>query len=223
MTSSTALDGKTSDFPLGFTLPDGFQEVDLAATPASRADRLLDSLEKTLPELTGEEKLHLVFANQYSVERMVAGGVIYAANFVGRSDVDLTAATTAQFSVLLLNGMGNASRPLEVAEEALRKEGKQREVQFIDLKIGRCLAVVEDAVLQAPVDVLGQANDDAHRVRQMQIMFPVPDRGQLAVFALSTQFLRDWDDYVDLMAQICKTFRWTETEGGSVSAALDGW
>ncbi|MFD6796433.1 MULTISPECIES: hypothetical protein [Prauserella salsuginis group] len=54
--------------------------------------------------------------------------------------------------------------------------------------------------------------------------FPLVDRGQLAFFALSTECLWDWDDYVEMMAEICKTIRWAEgaDEPGRIGNVLDG-
>lgn len=210
-------------FPLTFNLPDVFERIDLTSSPEIRADHLLDAIERNLPELSQEDRLRLVFANQHAVERMLLGGVIFAANFVGRSEVDRTAASTAQFSVLAVEGLGDSPRPLDVAAEALQKEDRNRDLQFTDLNIGRCLAIVEETVLHPATGIQGEDTTSARHVRQIQIMFPLTEQRKLAIFALSTECLQDWDDYVEMMAQICKTIRWKQQYiESSIAAALDG-
>lgn len=55
-----------------------------------------------------------------------------------------------------------------------------------------------------------------------------PGRGQIAFFALSTSLrmecLWDRDDYVAMMAEICKTIRWAggADEPGAIGNVLDG-
>lgn len=206
-------------FPLKFALPQGFQPIDLAETPNRRADRLLGRLSALPPE----ERLHVVLANQYMVERMVEEGVIYAATFVGRSERDPAAATTAQFTVLVKQAGDRTGRPLETILDAIRQERKNSEAQLVDLSVGRALVVVEDDQFATPVDILGNPGSRPHHVRQIQVIYPLGDRGQLAFFGLATEFLRDWDDYVEMMAGISKTISWAETgERGAISMVLDG-
>ncbi|WP_298181956.1 hypothetical protein [Saccharomonospora sp.] len=98
MSTDTALNTDRT-FPLRFALPREFVPVDLTAEPAERAEKLHRRLVESLPQLTDEQKLHVLMANQYVVGRMLAEGVLYAATFLGRSDHDPTALTTAQFIV----------------------------------------------------------------------------------------------------------------------------
>lgn len=213
-----------SRFPLAFALPTEFRPIDLTADSATRATRLYDELNHTLPDLDEEQLLHLLVANQYAAERMIDEGVIYAATFLGRSDRDPGAASTAQFTVLSRHMPGSGRQPLEPVLDSIRRERKNAEAQYVDLEIGRCLAVVEDDRFQNPVRVTGRPADTMRRVRQIQVIFPLADRGELAFFALSTECLWDWDDYVTMMAGICKTIRWVDrdNESTSISNILDG-
>lgn len=211
------------NLPLTFALPEEFRSVDFGEEPASRAERLYEQLRSSLPGLTAEEQLHILLANQYAIERMVDEGVIYAANFLGRSERDPTAPSIAQFTVLLRAATDRQGRALEVVLDALRRERKNCEAQYVDLPIGRCLVVMEDDRFQTPVNLVGHPGDVVHHVRQIQLIFPLVDRGQLVFFALSTECLRDWDDYVGMMAEICKTVTWSDSgESSTISSALDG-
>ncbi|MBB3661168.1 hypothetical protein FB384_000072 [Prauserella sediminis] len=224
MTFETDTVNPQQRFPLAFTLPAEFRPADLTADAATRATRLQEQLESSLPGLSGEQLLHVVMANQYAVERMLDEGVLYAATFVGRSDREPNAASMAQFSVLTRDVPGRLRQPLEPVLEAIRRERKNARAQYVDLEIGRCLVVVEDDRFRNPVRVTGEPTDTTRHVRQIQVIFPLVDRGQLAFFALSTECLWDWDDYVEMMAEICKTIRWAEgaDEPGRIGNVLDG-
>lgn len=222
MIPTNTSDGRDT-FPLKFSLPAEFRPIDLACDAAQRAEALHEQLLTNLPDLTADQRLHVLLANQYMVERMVSEGVIYAATFLGRSDRDASALSVAQFHVLVRDGGKRHERVLETVQDALRQERKQCQAQFVDLPIGRCLVVVEDDQFVTPVNLLGQATDKVRRVRQIQLIFPLFEQEKLAFFTLSTECLRDWDDYVGMMAEISKTIAWIELgERSAIGAALDG-
>lgn len=215
----TETEAKQPAFPLKFALPHGFHPIDMSEPPDRRAERLYDQLSG----LTPEQRVPVVLANQYAVERMMEEGVIYAASFVGRSERDSTAATTAQFTVLLKDATDRRGRQLETILDSLRQERKNCEAQLVDLTIGRCVVVVEDDRFSTAGDILGRPENRVHHVRQIQVIYPLTDRGKLAFFGLSTECLRDWDDYVEMMAEISKTISWVETgEQSAIGAVLEG-
>lgn len=210
-----------SIFPITFELQHGFQEVDLTADPDARAEQLIQRLRRSIPGLSAEQQLNIVLTYQYAIERMIAEGVIYSSNFVGRSRRNPTAATTAQFAVSVRDSTVKANRPLDVAAATLRQEG--RRVDLVDLSIGRCLAVVAEDTLRPPTRITGEPTSTLRRVRQIQLIVPLSDRDQLSFFALSTECLRDWDDYVQMMAEICRTIRWRgEPDTTLINSVLDG-
>lgn len=209
-------------FPLRFGLPAKFTPIDLSADFETRMKRLHNQLASAAPNVSEAERLHLLLANQYAVERMLTEGVIYAATFLGRSDRNPTTATTAQFTVMVHDSAARGGRPLETITDALRSERPRAHTQLVDLPIGRCLAVMEDNRFQTLTDLLGRHTGVTHHVRQLQLIFPLVDRGQLAFFTISTECLRDWDEYVRIMAEICTSIRWADTGGSSISNVLDG-
>ncbi|MGH3622489.1 MAG: hypothetical protein ACRDQ5_11965 [Sciscionella sp.] len=214
---------EAAPFPYRFRLPQGFHELDLAERPEPRAERLLDSLRQNLPGITDEQLIHAIIGNQYAVERLVDEGTIYAANFIGRSDHDPTAASTAQFTLMVRPTGSTAREPLEVIAEGLRKEpGKSRAIDFVDLPIRRCLVVTEEDSVSSPVNIAGAPTERPAVVRQIQVSFPLPEPSNLAVFTLSTQYLRDWDEYVKMMAEICKTISWRDATHGRIGSVLNG-
>lgn len=197
--------------------------MDLTEDPAVRAQRVQNSLKRALPTLGDDEVSHATFANEFLVQRLRAEGAMYCANFVGRSERDTSAASTAQFVVLTKDGPAGVARPLDVAAEALRRENKSnRKIDFIDLPIGRCLVVLEDNTFELPTNLAGHKTDHVRHVRQIQVLYPLTDNGKLAFFELCTECLRDWDDYVQMMAAICKTIEWREPEPTNIGSVLDG-
>lgn len=83
--------------------------------------------------------------------------------------------------------------------------------------------MVEDDRFATPVDIVGRPESKIRHVRQIQLVYPLTGQGKLAFFGLSTECLRDWDEYVEMMAQISKTISWMETSGdSSIGAVLEG-
>lgn len=221
MSSTTEREARGT-FPLAFGIHPGFEPVDLALGPEERANHLIWSLGENMPELENEQVLHLVLANDHLAEAMLSGGVIYAANFVGRSQRDPTSATTAQFTVSVREAQLRQTRPLEAMMSELRDRGAGSKADLIDLDVGRCLAIVDDTVLDTPVTVTGDASTQPRHVRQLQVVIPLIGHDQLALFALSTEFLQDWPDYSSMMAEICKSITWRTPDEGSIGSILDG-
>lgn len=209
-------------FPLIFALPDVFHRIDLTEHPTDRARHLADRLQANLHAISEDELACSVIYYQHMIERMVNDGIIYAANFVGRSEYNPTAASTALFTVSVRNAAPHGTRTLE---ETLQALGRRRncEACLIDLSIGRGLTVVTDDYVNTPANFNDPEQRKVVPTRQIQVLFPLTDRGQLASFALATECLSDWNDYVGMMAETTKTISWREPdEGGSVGAVLDG-
>ncbi|MBA8825516.1 hypothetical protein FHX42_002867 [Saccharopolyspora lacisalsi] len=219
--SSTETTDASDHFPLASSLHSGVESIDLAGSSQERAEKLLESLQRNMPGLSGEQLLRVIMANEHSGRRMAEEGVIYAANFVGRSAQDPTAATTAQFTVLVRHAELKASQPLTVLAEELRGQ-TGREVDFVDLTVGRCLAVVQEDQAELEVNLTGAESQETRRSRQFQLIVPMANRNQLAIFALATEFLWDWDDYGAMMAEICQTISWSETQRRSIASKLEG-
>ncbi|MBB3051910.1 hypothetical protein FHS23_002939 [Prauserella isguenensis] len=207
-------------FPLTFSLPDEFREIDLHSDPATRADALYVRMKQYAPGLPTGRQLHLIAAQEALVERMVAEGVLYAAALITRSAGDPLMLSTAQFTVTVRDAPIRQRDPLPQLLSAIDKR-PNTEARYVDLEVGRCIAVIEEATFRLGLDLMGAPNPNDHRVRQLQVIYPMVDRGQVAMFGLSTESIDDWDDYVNMMAEICKTIRASESgESGKISAVL---
>lgn len=65
--------------------------------------------------------------------------------------------------------------------------------------------VAEDRELTLPATVLGDAGENTHLVRQLQLTLPLPGGQQVALFTLAAECLFEWDDYIDIMGGIAQT------------------
>lgn len=207
----TSSDAPVADvLPLRFEVPEQFTEIDLAEEPELRAERTLAQLAEYLPHSTDEQRLHLAMVQEVSISRMVAEGAVYAATLVAATEEDQPRLTTGQFTVTARRVPGGVhSHTLSEIAEQLRSDELRRDVGFVPLPAGRALAVVEDRELRTPVTVLGDASDDLHVIRQLQLTLPFPDGDRLAIFTVSTECLYDWESYVDIMGGIARTVEFT--------------
>lgn len=153
---------------------------------------------------------------------MVASGAVYLGHFVGRSDQDPTAVSTAQFAAMFEAGLHPSLDPLSALHQYLNSIGPTSKSQFVDLSVGRCLTIAEHGAVSSPVDSLGEERETVAEFRQIQVIVPVPSRRALAVFALSTECIIDWDDYVLMMAKISKTLKWRGGSNGTIARILNG-
>lgn len=222
MTIGAALDDDEETWPLKFDLPTAFQPIDLHADAADRGADLYAKLEEAQLPLTEEQRLWLLLTNQRLVERMIQQGVAYAATFLGRSDRDTTALTTAQFTVTVQRGIAGAGGTLEELATSLREHREDCVAEQVRLPIGPGLAIIEDDEVEMYRDPFGEASEVIKQVRQLQVVAPLVGRRQLVYFGISTECIRDWDDYVTMMAEICKTIRWPAGPRNRIAAVLDG-
>ncbi|ASU77312.1 hypothetical protein CDG81_02150 [Actinopolyspora erythraea] len=86
----------------------------------------------------------------------------------------------------------------------------------------RWRAGAEAALPKPEVNLTGAEHHEPRVSRQLQVIVPLVERGQLAIFGLVTECLRDWDDYVAMMAEICNSIRWRDSERSSIEDKLAG-
>lgn len=223
MTIGAVLDGGAAMPSLEFELPSSFQAIDLSADAADRGAELYAKLQATQLPLTEDQRLWLLLTNQRLVERMIREGVLYAATFFGRSERDRTALTTAQFTVTVQRRAFESGSTLEELAGALREHREGCAVEQVRLSIGAALAIVEDDHVELSRDPFGNENGAIKHVRQLQIVLPLTSKRQLVFFGISTECIRDWNEYVEMMAEICKTIRWQGGAGerNRISAVLN--
>lgn len=210
-------------FPLTFDVPESFQEVNLHADAADRAEELYDKFQELHSGLTEEQLLTLLLTNQQLVEQMIEQDIVYAATFLGRSENDTTALTAAQFTVTWQRGNFRSDVQLDELANTLVKHRAGCEVQQVGLPVGAALAIIEEDNVNLRKDSFGTDTEEVRRVRQLQVLIPLTSRRELVCFGISTECIRDWEDYVEMMAGICKTVRRTDTQQRShIKKVLDG-
>lgn len=224
----TAADVTSAPPPVWFGVPDTFTPLDLDEAPASRATLLLNRTAL----LTGDQRVHLVLAQEVLVDSLRRAGAVYAATVLGTVVGERPRLSVAQFSVIVTPLRVGGDVVMDAIAARLEAPGLQRVVDVLDLPVGRALAVIEDRRFTSAMSPWGKPRQQTHTVRQLQLMVPFPDRRFLAVFALATECLRDWETYVDILGDVAGTI--TFSEPGSrrpvepaapvsrIAAALDG-
>ncbi len=208
--------------PLRFAVPREFVELDLAEQPETRAERLIEAMARTLPDTTIEQRVHFVLATEYMVQLMRQSGVVYAATLLARAEDEPPRLTTAQFTVVVKEARLTGMNPLATLAEQLHDPGARRVLDLLDLPAGQALAIVEERGLTLPSNMFGIPGEHTHLIRQLQLLLPFPARDRIAVFALSTECLDDWDQYVDIMGAIAKTIEFKAPSSLGITEALAG-
>jgi len=191
--------------PVWFDVPDAFTALDLGADAAPRVELMV----ARTPALRDEQRVHLVLTQEIMIERLRAGQVAYAAHGLFRVAGDRPRLSVAQLTVSTHRVDVGSENVLDSIAARLAVPGLRRQVGFLDLAVGRALTVVEDRRFSTGATVFGQARDREHVVRQVQLMLPFPDRRHLATVALSTEFLHDWSDYIEIVGAVARSVSFT--------------
>lgn len=224
MTIGATLGDEPQVFPFTFDVPETFQEVDLHADAADRAEELHAKLREVQFGLTEEELLGLLLTNQRLVEQLIEQDVVYVATFLGRSEFDTTALSTAQFTVAWQqHGNIGPDTKLDELAQTLSERREGCEVEQVCLPTGAALAIIEDDYVKLSRGSFGNEIEEVKQVRQLQVVIPLVDRRELVYFGISTECLQDWGDYIGMMAEICKTIRRSDIQQRShIKTVLDG-
>lgn len=201
-----------------FDVPDAFAALDLGDDPGPRIARLA----APTTGLTDTQRLHLLLAQEYMVETMRREYVVYAAQCLVRVDGATPRLSVAQFTVSVCPAHVAGLVGVDVLDVVAARldgvgpgrEAPGREVAVLSLPAGRTLAVVEDRRFTTYVSALGVARRRDHVVRQVQLVVPFPDRRYLAVLALGTESLQDWENYLDLVGDIAASVRFSAPDAG---------
>jgi hypothetical protein len=189
-----------ADFPYTFSLPSEFVRVDLD----TRASALRMSEQLSNAGIPEDQVSHALVHQEYMLVSLLENDVLYAATFLGRSSVDPSALTAALFTVAQTHVPELRENSLDAMLTAAEGE-PDTEALEVQLTVGPALAVTQQSLVHITQAVSGRPLDRNQEVRQLQVMFPNAENKTLTTFSLSTEFVRDWNDYTLMMAEIMKT------------------
>ncbi|MFE9122282.1 hypothetical protein [Streptomyces sp. NPDC007172] len=201
----------TIELPPPFQVPEVFRDIDFTVSAEENTNKLLDELTAIDPRPSDEEIAHAVLAQQTMYEMLAAAGAVYAGILLagpgkGKAGAKLTSLMLAV-----------TARPSELSNDQTvhrlaRTMGAiypEAEVGVVRMHTGPAVLLTEETKVPRPVNLLD--NDDSLSVvRQMHVFVPIPGRLARADFSIATENTAEWDDYVAILGQVCKTIRFAD-------------
>ncbi|MDV6011099.1 putative T7SS-secreted protein [Haloechinothrix sp. LS1_15] len=215
--------GEESVDQLYFTVPDVFREIELDGDPEDRVARTFDRLGSTLGGATPEQCGSLTVQQELAIAQLRQHSAVYAATCLVRTEDEPPRLSTAQFTLCVREAKLDGERPLIALADGLRLPGSAREVAFADFPAGQAVLVGEEVEVHMPYSVDGREEPRTHRIRQAQVILPLPGNRKIAVFGIASQCLHEWRYYAAMLNDIAYSVAFTPpTEPGdsSISAVL---
>lgn len=191
------------------TVPPQFRDIPLADDPeewAAGAEAYLAMIPVDRPE--AHRQLALEHLRGYST-MLSSVGTVKAVSTVGVIGERLTTAS--------LMATWQPSSPADDADvvafallRALSERHRDREVYGIELPVGPAVAMIAERQLTGATP---DGNEVDLGVRTIEVTIPVDRQPWVLVMALSSPSLDDWDDYQGIMADACRSIRWSDAPG----------
>ncbi|WP_405843076.1 hypothetical protein OG528_31670 [Streptomyces platensis] len=201
----------TIDLPLSFSVPEDFRDIDLTVSAEANTNKLIGELAGLTRRPSNEEIAHAVLVQQSMYEMLAAAGAVYAGTLLaGPTEEEPDQPLTSLMLTV-------TARPSELSNDRTvhrlaRTMGAiypEAEVGVVQLPTGPAVLLTEDSKVERPVNLLSDGGGPTI-VRQLHVFVPVPDRLAMADFSIATENLAEWDDYVDILGQVCNTITFTD-------------
>ncbi|MFF8447649.1 hypothetical protein ACF06Q_08110 [Streptomyces leeuwenhoekii] len=201
----------TIDLPLSFSVPEDFRDIDLTVSAETNTNKLIAELTNLPRRPSDAEIAHAVLVQQAMYEMLAAAGAVYAGILLAGPSED---APDGPLSSLMLTV---TARPSELSNNQTvhrlaRTMGAiypEAEVGVVRLPTGPAVLLTEDSRVERPVNLLGDGGGPTV-VRQLHVFVPIPERLAMADFSIATENIAEWDDYVDILGQVCNTITFTD-------------
>ncbi|MBQ0926553.1 hypothetical protein [Saccharopolyspora endophytica] len=214
--------GSDLGVPLWFKVPDQFNELDLDEAPAERFQRAVGNATAVMSDASDAEPLRVAYLQEAMLSQLRRQGAVYVAHCVARSEADPSKLAVAQFSILVQDAALSGTQPLSVLVNALKQPGTTREVGLADYPAGEAIVVGEEVKVVLPVTLSGRVEENEHRVRQAQVLFPVPGGQYLVIVGVTSESLDDWPHYVAMLDGIARSISFTDPSRATIADRLAG-
>ncbi|MEU6964276.1 hypothetical protein [Streptomyces chrestomyceticus] len=201
------------DLPIGFEVPTAFTDIDFKKTAKENTDELIERLGMVDPRPSDVQMGHAILAQQTMYELLSAAGAVYAGTLLygptkDKPDEKLSSA------ILTVT-----ARPSELSNERTvhrlaRTMGAiypDAEVGVVRLKTGPAVLLTEERKVEKPVNLLTDGGGPTV-VRQLHTFVPIPGRLAMADFAIATENLEHWQSCVEILAEVCRTITFADSE-----------
>ncbi|GCD32774.1 hypothetical protein OEIGOIKO_00491 [Streptomyces chrestomyceticus JCM 4735] len=208
----------TIELPLSFQVPEEFTDIDFQVSAETNTNRLIERLNMVDPKPSQEEIAHAVLAQQSMYELLSAAGAVYAGTLLYGPTKDNP---EEKLSSVILTV---TARPSELSNDqtvhrlsrALGAIYPDAEVGVVVLAVGPVVLMTEERKVEKPVNLLGDGGGPTV-VRQLHAFVPIPGRLAMADFAIATENLADWDSCVEVLAGVCRTITFPETDSAATT------
>lgn len=196
------------DVNIGF--PVDFRDLPLAGSKQWDADaeHLLSAVSAERPPQYRD--LALQHLRAYS-QLLAAGGVVKAAACIGTSGGAMSTA-----AVLVSWVPAASAAPSDVAAaglcRALAEQHPDREVVAIELPAGPAVAVIAERWLENDAASSDGGEPVRIPIRSIEVSIPLNDQPWTLVVALSSPTPADWENYQQIMAEICRSVSFGPTD-----------
>lgn len=214
--SGTAVSAEAPD--LWFELPPGFMEFDLDEDPESRILRMADAADSLFATATQEQKFSLVVSSEYILQTMIAAGAEHVSSCLLRMPGDeLSQGTLCVIIERPDGGPQSQDRQGSAKRTAIqwRELYPDAEVGLIMLPYGISALCVRDQALQIPGELFGLTDPIPTRVRQAQFCVPLRTGPGSALFVFTTEQIKHWSEYLDVLSGIMKSISLEEPREGT--------
>ncbi|MFF3762682.1 hypothetical protein ACFYYR_01085 [Streptomyces sp. NPDC001922] len=192
-----------------FVLPPGFFPVSLEGTAEERVVRMAEAVEALFPDAAPEQRLSLVLSGEYAVASMLGAGAVHLSHCLRRRD---DGGLSQGMLAVFIKHLGS-SEPLGMAQSIADQwfaENPDAEVGGVILPYGPAALCAVEHDIPIPAALFGAGDgeggeDGVTTLRQVQLAVPLHTGSHTLVFALSTEDVDQWDNYLQVMAELLCT------------------
>ncbi|MEU4926969.1 hypothetical protein AB0G54_10760 [Streptomyces yokosukanensis] len=189
---------------LWFVLPPGFFEMKLDESGEDRMLRMADAVDPMFSGTTPEQKMSLILSSEYAIESMLDAGAVHLSTCLYRRDDE---GISQGMLAVFIKRLGSTQR-LDIAQgiaDQWLAENPEAEVGGVILPYGPAALCILEREIPVPGAMFDTTEDGVAALRQLQLALPLRSGTHTAVFAFSTEDVDQWDNYLQVIAEILRT------------------
>lgn len=196
---------------LWFVLPPGFFEMRLDESAEDRMLHMADAVGPMFSGTTPEQKLSLILSGEYAIESMLGAGAVHLSTCLYRRDDEGVSQGMLAVFVKRLGSTERLGIARSIADQWL-SENPEAEVGGVVLPYGPAAICILEREIPVPGAMFDIAEDGVTTLRQLQLALPLRSGTHTAVFVFSTEDVEQWDNYLQVVAEILRTISAEEPE-----------
>lgn len=207
MTDTTDTTDTAVPLPLWYTLPEGFDPVDLSVDVEERLETNYNALAGLYPDTSVHQLVAGVLSFEAVLDRLLEDGLVHISSFTLRTDDDVLLTGLCQISVV----DRPAGDPNLYPRSALEAHPDQPDTHkaVVPLPAGLAGVVVTDQAVPVPGVFFGVEGDSTSAVRTATFHIAFPRLSQAVVVSLSTEIYEAEEDFLELATLVAAGISFT--------------